>query len=278
VSFTPGAPLRRSFKEDREERKRKKVVRQRVRIFALAAVVLVVGAGAWVAYARPEIGALISSLQHPVASPKPTPKSAILPSHVLAYHPTKQTLKLIGATPTPLPTDTPKPTPTPQQTPTPTPAPKKTPTPKPKSVQPKLATLNVAAAGNTFVLPPTPAPSLTNPPTIAPSTPAPSTPTPASASAEVYAPQIVVDARFANRIQPDYPEIAREQSAAGTAIVLVTVGPKGNVISQRLEKSAGHPALDQAALSAAARSSFLPPKIDGRPATETYRVVYTFSP
>ena len=88
----------------------------------------------------------------------------------------------------------------------------------------------------------------------------------------------MVDARFSNRIQPDYPEIAREQHIEGTAIVLVTVGPKGNVISQRLEKSAGHPMLDQAALAAAAHSSFLPPKIDGKPATETYRIYYAFAP
>jgi protein TonB len=106
-------------------------------------------------------------------------------------------------------------------------------------------------------------------------TPVPATPGPA---AEIYAPQVVVDARFANRVQPDYPEVAREQNAQGTAVVLVTVGPKGNVISQRLERSAGHPALDQAALAAAARSSFLPPKIDGKPATETYRISYTFTP
>ncbi|MBV8172376.1 MAG: TonB family protein [Candidatus Eremiobacteraeota bacterium] len=273
MSFTPGAPLRRSFKEDRDERKRKKSVRQRVRVFALIAVLIVVGAGAWIAYARPDFSALLSNLQHPVPAPKPTAKSAILPTHLLAYHPVKPGPKLIGATPTPLPTETPKPTPTPQPTTTPTPGPKKAPATKPK---PAARPLTVAAAGNAFALPPTPAPQFTAAPTLAPATPAPATPTPAAA--EVYAPQIVVDARFANRIQPDYPEIAREQNAGGTAIVLVTVGPKGNVISQRLEKSAGHPALDQAALSAAARSSFLPPKIDGKPATETYRVVYTFAP
>jgi len=41
-------------------------------------------------------------------------------------------------------------------------------------------------------------------PTPEPATPAPATPTPAAA--EVYAPQVVVDARFANRVQPDYPD------------------------------------------------------------------------
>jgi len=275
VSFTPGAPLRRSFKEDREERKRKKESRQRIRIIAGIAVLVIVGAGAYVAYARPDFNALLGSFTHQ-AAPKPTPK-ATLASHLLVYHPPKS-LSLLNASPTPLPTTTPVPTPTPQPTPTPTPGPKKTPAPKPKPSAAALRTLrtaNLAALNNTFAQPPTPAPLGTNPPTSPPATPIPATPTPA---AEVYAPQIVVDARFANRILPDYPEIAKEQNASGTATVLVTVGPKGNVISQRLEKSAGHPALDQAALAAAARSSFLPPKIDGKPATETYRIVYTFAP
>jgi len=276
VSFTPGAPLRRSFKEDREERKRKKESRQRIRIVAAIAVLAVASAGAYVAYARPDLSAILSGFTHQ-AAPKPTPK-ATAATRLLAYHPPKP-IGLFGATPTPLPTTTPVPTPTPQPTPTPTPGPKKTPAPRPKpsaAAARTLRPLNLAAVGNSFAQPPTPAPLGTNLPTQPPATPAPATPTPAPA--EVYAPQIVVDARFATRIQPDYPEIAKEQNATGTATVLVTVGPKGNVISQRLERSAGHPALDQAALAAASRSSFLPPKIDGKPATETYRIVYTFAP
>jgi protein TonB len=275
VSFTPGAPLRRSFKEDREERQRKKATRQRVRLVAVIAVLVVVGAGSWVAYGRPDFSALLARIQRPATSTKPSPNLTVLPTRsILAYHPTKTISKLALATPTPLPTASTKPTPTPVPTPTPTPGPKKTPAPaKPKPAVPALRGLTVAA-GNTFALPPTPAVLATNAPTPLSATAAPATPAPA----EVFAPEIVVDARFANRIQPDYPQIARDQNIAGTAVVLVTVGPKGNVISQRLEKSAGHPALDQAALSAASRSSFLPPKIDGKPATETYRVVYTFQP
>ncbi|MBV8222628.1 MAG: energy transducer TonB [Candidatus Eremiobacteraeota bacterium] len=275
MSFTPGAPLRRSFKEDREERKRKKSSRHRVRLVALLVVLVLVGAGAWVAYARPDLSAILQRLQHVSIPSKPTPNIPVLPTRAsLAYHALKPGAKLALATPTPLPTTTPKPTPTPLPTPTPTPGPKKTPAAKPKPAGPALRTLTVAA-GNTFALPPTPAVIASTAPTIAPATAAPATATP---GAEVFAPEIVVDARFANRIQPEYPQIARDQNIAGTAVVLVTVGPKGNVLSQRLEKSAGHPALDQAALNAASRSSFLPPKIDGKPATETYRVVYTFTP
>ena len=60
MSFTPGAPLRRSFKEDREERTRKKSTRHRVRIAALLVVLVLVGAGAWVAYARPDFSARLA--------------------------------------------------------------------------------------------------------------------------------------------------------------------------------------------------------------------------
>jgi outer membrane biosynthesis protein TonB len=36
--------------------------------------------------------------------------------------------------------------------------------------------------------------------------------------------------------------------------------------------------LDDAALDAAHGSSFLPPVIDGKPATATYRITYDFAP
>jgi TonB family protein len=267
VSFTPGAPLRRSFKEDREERRRRKETRQRFRVLIAVAAVLVMGTAAWALSQQP--GGVLSGWQ----KPKPTPK-AMVSMHTVAFKPIKLPAYALPS-PTPGVTPTPLPTPTPAQSPTPTPAPKKTPKPKSATVALRqLRTLGIPIS-TPFGVPPTPAVFATATPAPEAATPEPATPTPA---AEVYAPQVVVDARFANRVQPDYPEVAREQNIQGTAIVLVTVGPKGNVISQRLERSAGHPLLDQAALTAAAHSSFLPPKIDGKPATETYRVSYTFSP
>jgi len=271
VSFTPGAPLRRSFKEDREERRRRKESRQRIRIIVGVLALLVMGSAAWAVYQQPGITGMLFNWQ----KPKPTPRAAVS-VHTVAFKPIKPlTDYTLKPSPTPGLTPTPLPTPTPVATPTPSPTPKKSPKPKTTPIPLKRLPFGVAVA-TPFSVGPTPAVLATPVPTPEPATPAPATPTPAAA--EVYAPQVVVDARFANRVQPDYPEIAREQNAQGTAIVLVTVGPKGNVISQRLERSAGHPALDQAALAAAARSSFLPPKIDGKPATETYRISYTFTP
>ena len=267
MSFTPGAPLRRSFKEDREERRRRKQVKQRSRMIVVVASMLVLGVVGWAIYAQASIAAFISGLQHP-------PQKGVVAVHTVAtYRPLKLPFKVATLpTPTPTPAATPTPALTPTPAPTATTKPAKTPKPKVLAAVTKPKPLLIGLA-NTFLTPPTPAPLATIAATIAPTL----APTPAQ-PAEVYAPQIVVDARFTRRVQPEYPEIAREQNISGTAVVLVTVGPKGNVVSQRLEKSAGHPLLDQAALNAAARSSFAPPEIDGKPATETYRIVYAFTP
>jgi TonB family protein len=93
----------------------------------------------------------------------------------------------------------------------------------------------------------------------------------------VYAPDVVVDARFTHQVPPDYPAIAKDQGAQGTAVVLATIGPDGKVISTHIDQSSGNKMLDDAALEAARQSGFQPPIINGKPATETYRLVYNFS-
>ncbi len=102
--------------------------------------------------------------------------------------------------------------------------------------------------------------------------------TPQADATPIYAPDVIVDARFTHEVRPEYPEIARMQNAQGTAIVLATIGPDGKVISARIEQSTGNKMLDAAALTAAEQSGFEPPMINGKPATETYRLVYTFTP
>ena len=114
-------------------------------------------------------------------------------------------------------------------------------------------------------------------PTQAPTT-APAPATPDAEPTPVYAPRVVVDARFIDRVSPAYPAIAREQGASGTAIVLATVGPHGNVVSVQIDQSTGNKLLDEAAVEAARSSRFQAPEIDGKPATETYRIVYSFDP
>ena len=100
---------------------------------------------------------------------------------------------------------------------------------------------------------------------------------PAADATPVYAPEMVVEARFVHQAQPDYPEVAKEQNAQGTAVVFATIGPNGNVLSTRIDQSTGNRLLDAAALAAARQSTFEPPMINGKPATETYRLLYTFA-
>ncbi len=123
-------------------------------------------------------------------------------------------------------------------------------------------------------------------PVIAPATNAPATPAavaaadqqqPVADATPVFAPEVVVDARFVHQAQPEYPDVAKAQNAQGTAVVFATVGPSGNVLSTRIDESTGNKLLDQAALVAARQSTFEAPKINGKPATETYRLVYTFA-
>lgn len=100
---------------------------------------------------------------------------------------------------------------------------------------------------------------------------------PISEATPVYAPEIVVDARFTREVHPDYPEVAKAQNAQGTAVVLATIGPNGSVLSARIDQSTGNKLLDSAALQAARASGFEAPRINGKPATETYRLIYSFS-
>ncbi|MEE1655431.1 TonB family protein [Microvirga sp. CF3062] len=56
-----------------------------------------------------------------------------------------------------------------------------------------------------------------------------------------------------------YPNIARSQGVSGLATLRFTMDRSGRIISATLVRSAGHPALDQAALAAAGPGSSLPP-------------------
>lgn len=113
---------------------------------------------------------------------------------------------------------------------------------------------------------------------IAEPTEAPVAAPPARAAAQdpIFAPERVVDAQVRVAVQPDESEADRERGAHGTSVVLVTIDPKGNVVNAAVGSSSGYSSLDRAAILAARSSQFVAPKINGRPATETYRIVYDF--
>lgn len=87
---------------------------------------------------------------------------------------------------------------------------------------------------------------------------------------------MIVAAEFIRRLQPDYPAIAITGNWEGTVVVLITLGPDG-IIDAKIGTSSGYAVLDRAALRAAEESTYRPPEINGKPAIETYRVIYTFT-
>jgi TonB family protein len=97
-------------------------------------------------------------------------------------------------------------------------------------------------------------------------------------SGPVNAADRIVDARMSYAATPDYPDMARDQGIRGTSVVLVTVDPSGSIVHMSIASSSGNGALDRAALVAARSSQYIAPKVDGKPAIETYRVTYDFAP
>lgn len=87
---------------------------------------------------------------------------------------------------------------------------------------------------------------------------------------------MIVAAEFEHRVIPSYPAIAVSADWEGTVIVLVTIGPDG-IIEAHVGTSSGYAPLDRAAVEAAKESTYRPPEVNGQPAIETYRVIYTFS-
>lgn len=81
-------------------------------------------------------------------------------------------------------------------------------------------------------------------------------------------------ASLRNRLR--YPDVARNQGLTGAATVRFTMDRSGRIVSASLVRSAGHPALDQAALAAASPGSSLPPIPDFIPQT-TFTVPLRFN-
>ena len=178
------------------------------------------------------------------------------------------------------------------ETPTPTPRPRPSPTAVPVRATPRPITAHsMQHPPKMLIAPPrrqptsdtaTPYngfPGTGSPGPIEPlATDAPSAPIVAPATPAVLEDHrdMIVSAEFEHRAIPEYPEIARAAHWEGTVIVLITIGPQG-MISAQIGTSSGFPSLDNAALVAAKESTYRPPEVNGTPAIETYRVIYTFT-
>ncbi len=185
-------------------------------------------------------------------------------------------IKVIVPTPPP-------PTPTP---PPPTPPPKNTPPPKTSTAPPQQKKLHVNVPhthNNASQSGPTeradtskpgkstegvPQGTATEGPTVAETAP-PATAPPACAKPHV-------DAVATNKVEPDYPEMARQQGAVGTTEVRVTLSATGAVTSATVHKSSGNVQLDAAAVRAARASSYKPEIDNCDPVGGDYLFVATF--
>lgn len=77
-------------------------------------------------------------------------------------------------------------------------------------------------------------------------------------------------------LPPRYPDEARRKGWEGTVLVSARVGVDGAVQSVRLERSSGHPCLDDAAIEAARDWRFSPATLDGAPIEEEVQVPIRF--
>jgi protein TonB len=84
-------------------------------------------------------------------------------------------------------------------------------------------------------------------------------------------------AQFIKRQKPLYPDLAKIQNIQGDVTVRVTVGILGQVLNPVVTSSSGSALLDQAALKAAMKSTFVPMQVDGKPFQCDHLIHYTFS-
>lgn len=160
---------------------------------------------------------------------------------------------LLAAEPEPVPTPpvpTPRPTPVPVVKTPPKPviaAPAPSPAPAAFEVpQPPPAPPVTAAAPQAVEAPPAPPPP--------PAPPAPRL-VPASALQYLSAPP------------PEYPRMSRRQNEAGTVLLRVQIDTRGLPVSVQMQRSSGHPRLDEAAIDAVKRWRFKPHTENGQPLT-----------
>lgn len=189
---------------------------------------------------------------------------------------------------------TPKPTPTPKPEITPTPPPpKETPPPKLTTPEPERQKLKVnlqkttsnSGSGPAEATRDTTQGSENGVPqgtadkgsTAPPATPAPATPTPAPTATP--GPKCAVpnaDATTVEKAEADYPDIARQMGATGTAQIQVSLSETGKVLGVTVYKSTNNKALDKAAMDAARSSKFKAEVKDCTPTAGSYLFTVVF--
>jgi len=84
------------------------------------------------------------------------------------------------------------------------------------------------------------------------------------------------DAAYLNNPRPAYPLAARRRGDQGTVLIRVLVTADGMAASVSLEKTSGHPSLDEAALTAVKSWRFVPARQGGQAIESPYVVPVVF--
>ncbi|HEY7979881.1 MAG TPA: energy transducer TonB [Candidatus Eremiobacteraceae bacterium] len=167
----------------------------------------------------------------------------------------------------------------PRPTPKPTPTPHVTPPPPPKVTPPVLPAVHPPTInpGASHGVGPTEPPYTPPTPGIVTASAPPATPiAQPSVAPTPNGPIAITDSTFKYRAPLEYPEIAIQQDIEGTAVVLVTIGADGTLISATIAESSGNANLDEAALNAARASRYTPYLANGVPTEQQYKIVYEF--
>ncbi len=89
----------------------------------------------------------------------------------------------------------------------------------------------------------------------------------------VYVEELPVATR---RVEPEYPDLAREAGVSGTVLTRVLVGRDGRVLDVRVDERHSIPMLDEAAVAAARRWVFTPAYANGKPVAVWVAVPFAF--
>jgi TonB family protein len=87
-------------------------------------------------------------------------------------------------------------------------------------------------------------------------------------------PEATAERELLHRVEPEYPEAARQQNIEGRVILELHIGPDGLV--QDVETVSGSPILAQASSNAVKQWKFKPRMVDGRPREMQTRVTFDF--
>jgi protein TonB len=121
---------------------------------------------------------------------------------------------------------------------------------------PEGDTPNIVAMPGELALPEAPAAAVSGPP-AEPSAPPPPPPPPPIAEAKE-------GAHYRSNARPAYPHLAQREGWEGTVYLRVHVSPDGHVAGATVQRSAGHPVLDDAALAVVKSWLFDPATQGGR--------------